>query len=117
MPSTNSVLLTARSRSQATTMQPQNYGNDGHSRTICDHCGKTGHSKTSCYKLIGYPSHWNQTRSSQHSDLQKQPVAHQVSSSSIAPEPNSSIPGLTEQYHQLMGILTPPSANFAGSYF
>ncbi|CAA0824780.1 Unknown protein [Striga hermonthica] len=24
-------------------------------RYICDHCGKTGHSKSRCYELIGYP--------------------------------------------------------------
>ena len=28
-------------------------------RPACGHCGKTGHDKSTCYELIGYPPGWN----------------------------------------------------------
>ncbi|CAA0812014.1 Unknown protein [Striga hermonthica] len=31
-------------------------------RYICDHCGKTGHSKSRCYELIGYPENWERNK-------------------------------------------------------
>ncbi|CAA0822571.1 Unknown protein, partial [Striga hermonthica] len=31
-------------------------------RYICDHCGKTGHSKSHCYELIGYPENWERNK-------------------------------------------------------
>ncbi|KAB2595832.1 hypothetical protein D8674_031282 [Pyrus ussuriensis x Pyrus communis] len=28
----------------------------------CPHCGLTGHSKSRCFELIGYPENWDKTR-------------------------------------------------------
>ncbi|CAL9232472.1 unnamed protein product, partial [Arabidopsis halleri] len=28
--------------------------------STCSHCGKTGHDKSQCYKIVGYPEWWNE---------------------------------------------------------
>lgn len=28
--------------------------------STCSHCGKTGHEKSQCYKIVGYPEWWNE---------------------------------------------------------
>ena len=32
--------------------------------STCSHCGKTGHEKSQCYKIVGYPEWWNEPSSS-----------------------------------------------------
>ena len=35
-------------------------GNGGKGRPICSHCGKVGHVKEKCYKLVGFPPGYKQ---------------------------------------------------------
>ena len=35
-------------------------GNRGKGRPICSHCGKVGHVKEKCYKLVGFPPGYKQ---------------------------------------------------------
>ncbi|KAK2436692.1 secreted RxLR effector protein [Trifolium repens] len=38
-------------------------GHHGHSRKwVCHHCGMKGHIRPFCYKLYGYPRHWQQPK-------------------------------------------------------
>ncbi|KAK2401972.1 putative mitochondrial protein [Trifolium repens] len=40
-------------------------GHHGRSRKwVCHHCGKKGHIRPFCYKLYGYPRHWQQPKTS-----------------------------------------------------
>ncbi|KAL6952894.1 hypothetical protein U1Q18_043813 [Sarracenia purpurea var. burkii] len=59
------------------------------------HYGETGHSKPSCYRLIGFPTHWNQNRNTPRNDTNRKPVAHQVSASPTDASTENVIPSLT----------------------
>nr|DAD40608.1 TPA_asm: hypothetical protein HUJ06_014931 [Nelumbo nucifera] len=40
-----------------------NYGNQKMKSSVtCGHCGKNGHSKDKCYKIIGFPSNFKFTK-------------------------------------------------------
>jgi hypothetical protein len=45
---------------------PNRNGGDRNGRPAnkCDHCGKFGHSKRTCYELVGYPQGWDKSRNS-----------------------------------------------------
>lgn len=34
----------------------------GKSERVCTHCGETGHTKSRCYELIGYPEWWDSAK-------------------------------------------------------
>ena len=46
-------------------------GNAGKGRPICSYCGKLGHIKEKCYKLVGFPPGYKQKG--------KPPMANQIS--------------------------------------
>ncbi|KAK2385434.1 putative mitochondrial protein [Trifolium repens] len=44
-------------------------GHHGHSRKwFCHHCGMKGHIRPFCYKLYGYPRHWQQPKTAPRED-------------------------------------------------
>uniref|UniRef100_A0A2N9H6I0 Integrase catalytic domain-containing protein n=1 Tax=Fagus sylvatica TaxID=28930 RepID=A0A2N9H6I0_FAGSY len=85
----------------------------------CTECGKTGHTRDRCWRIIGYPSGRDPRSKPRPSLLGKPPpsltpVANQASfSSDLSP-----VPGLTpELYQKLLDLLnpTPTSSNFVGN--
>uniref|UniRef100_A0A2N9I9I5 CCHC-type domain-containing protein n=1 Tax=Fagus sylvatica TaxID=28930 RepID=A0A2N9I9I5_FAGSY len=90
-----------------------------HSNLRCTECGKTGHTRDRCWRIIGYPSGRDPRSKPRPSLLGKPPpsltpVANQASfSSDLSP-----VPGLTpELYQKLLDLLnpTPTSSNFVGN--
>ncbi|KAL4603726.1 hypothetical protein ACB092_10G144400 [Castanea dentata] len=59
-----------------------NSGEKGKDRSICTHCGKTGHTVDKCYKLHGFPPGFKSKN--------RPSMAHQVSSSSTTPHASDS---------------------------
>lgn len=83
-----------------------------------EYCGKTRHSKSSCYQLIGFPTHWNHNRNSSCHDTIRQLAVQHVLANPSTNSIEHSIPCLTtEQYHQLIDLLMPYSTNFPGTSF
>uniref|UniRef100_A0A2N9F5X2 Integrase catalytic domain-containing protein n=1 Tax=Fagus sylvatica TaxID=28930 RepID=A0A2N9F5X2_FAGSY len=85
----------------------------------CTECGKTGHTRDRCWRIIGYPSGRDPRSKPRPSLLGKPPpsltsVANQASfSSDLSP-----VPGLTpELYQKLLDLLNPTrtSSNFVGN--
>ncbi|GMY21722.1 hypothetical protein FCV25MIE_16963 [Fagus crenata] len=84
----------------------------------CTECGKTGHTRDRCWRVIGYPSGRDPRSKPRPSLLGKPPpsltpVANQASFSSDS----SLVPSLTpELYQKLLDLLnpTPISSNFVG---
>lgn len=86
-----------------------NYDNKGKAdprgnknRPLCSHCGLLGHMKDKCYKLIGYPPHYNKNQARSY------PSAHQVSDvshgdSQTIGELSTSL--TQQQYQQLLTML------------
>lgn len=90
------------------------YQQQGHARTgekgrlssdeRCDHCGRPGHTKDGCFKIIGYPEWWQDKKKrdpnrggDRYEEKRTNPRAAQVNTNS------SPIPGLTaEQYAKLV---------------
>ncbi|CAM8954310.1 unnamed protein product [Rhodiola kirilowii] len=52
---TDSLALAARSHSKSANSSSQTSSSQSRKTFVCSHCGKKGHDKTSCYKLIGFP--------------------------------------------------------------
>uniref|UniRef100_A0A2N9GD76 CCHC-type domain-containing protein n=1 Tax=Fagus sylvatica TaxID=28930 RepID=A0A2N9GD76_FAGSY len=85
----------------------------------CTECGKTGHTRDRCWRIIGYPSGRDPRPKPRPSLLGKPPssltpVANQVSFSTDS----SLVPGLTpELYQKLLDLLnpTPICSNFVGN--
>lgn len=77
----------------------QKHKNPKKDRPTCTHCGLLGHTKDRCYKIIGYPPHYNK---------KNKPVAnvHNVVSANEDTASNSAQMNFTpQQYQQLIRML------------
>ena len=63
---------------------------------VCTHCKKTGHSKSQCYRLIGFPSNFNFTKTKKDETKYVVQIATSDTSSAIS----------QEQYNQLLQLLS-----------
>jgi hypothetical protein len=90
------------------------------SKFKCSYCDKPGHSKDKCFKLVGYPSGWqNRAKISnfmrQNKNFKREPE-HVSSNNAIAgsSQPTGKGFNLTkEQYEQLMSLLPSTNQNIA----
>ena len=65
---------------QRSTQNWQDQSKTNHSKTApnidkstfkCTHCNKTGHTKSRCFELVGYPNWWDHNRDQQKKDSKK----------------------------------------------
>ena len=87
-------------------------GNGGKGRPMCSYCGKVGHIKEKCFKLVGFPPGYKQKG--------KLPMANQVmidfdqsQNAAVHQTPNFSF--TPEQYQQLISLLNAHSSNSGSS--
>ncbi|XP_073270683.1 uncharacterized protein [Primulina huaijiensis] len=88
--------LVARNRS---TQNPQNRPNNGKTTNgidksfyKCDQCNRTGHTKSRCFELVGYPEWWDHSRSKKN----------QKASSTTAVVETQTLKDVTEQASALV---------------
>ena len=74
-PDTSAMVVRQRS-----TQNWQDQSKTNHSKTApnidkstfkCTHCNKTGHTKSRCFELVGYPNWWDHNRDQQKKDSKK----------------------------------------------
>ncbi|KAB5524575.1 hypothetical protein DKX38_022324 [Salix brachista] len=90
------------------------------SRFRCSYCDKPGHSKEKCFKLVGYPSSWQNKAKTpnfarQNRNFRREPE-HVSSNNAIAESSQSTGKSFNltqEQYEQLMFLLPSASQNVA----
>ncbi|XP_024040431.1 uncharacterized protein LOC112098401 isoform X1 [Citrus clementina] len=58
---------------------------------MCTHCGGTGHTKSRCYELIGYPEWWDPTKAPKRNSKTKNQAFAAMVKSSNSPEESSSL--------------------------
>ncbi|OMO65653.1 hypothetical protein CCACVL1_21443 [Corchorus capsularis] len=122
----NSVRSTRPPIVEATALHVTTSANAAQSHTTrlrCDHCNKTGHTKSHCYELVGYPSHWQKGKTDKD---KRKPHAKAGSSNPKAMFPTchvaktidaSPIAGLTsEQYNQLISLLNIEKTNIVDDF-
>ncbi|KAJ0580529.1 putative RNA-directed DNA polymerase [Helianthus annuus] len=105
--------------SQGKTWQRSEKGTTGEKTDHCTVCGRDGHNKDGCFKVIGYPDWWPGKKSKER----VKPKVALVETGGSSP-----IPGLTDDQYQLLlkqfgatGITPddqkPPVANMAGKIY
>ncbi|KAA8542768.1 hypothetical protein F0562_023920 [Nyssa sinensis] len=73
-------------------------------KSVCSHCGYTGHTSDKCYKIHGFPPGFKSKKANVHS-------ANQVISSP-ADQENNELPQLAftqEQRQQILSLINPPT--------
>lgn len=93
--------------------------------SLCEECGKQGHSLAKCFKILGYPEWWpsknKRTTLGSSSVHGASPTAHQASihvpdfSSNVGSSLASPVSGFcTERYTKLIEFLKPEALSFTG---
>ena len=58
---TDHALTMTEEKKQYTKFQSNNH-RENKTSFVCDHCGRPGHTKARCFKLIGFPKEWEDRR-------------------------------------------------------
>ena len=58
--------------SKRTTKSTNNRRKDGWCKYRCTHCGKATHIKDECFKIVGYPQWWSNSKKKGDQNLKKQ---------------------------------------------
>lgn len=83
-------------------------------KPTCAHCGLPGHVKAKCYKLVGYPAHYNKSKVYQNTRKNSsatQSMAHNVSVLDKSDADSQNVRLSKDQYQQLLFILQERNAS------
>ncbi|KAL6312959.1 hypothetical protein AAG906_024528 [Vitis piasezkii] len=67
--------LTRNWQDQSKTNHPKTDPNIDKSTFKCTHCNKTGHTKSRCFEIVGYPDWWDHNRDQRKKDSKKTSTA------------------------------------------
>ena len=78
-PDTSAMVVQQRStqnwQDQSKTNHPKIAPNIDKSTFKCTHCNKTGHTKSCCFELVGYPDQWDHNRDQRKKNFKKTSTA------------------------------------------
>ena len=89
-------------------------GNNGKGRPMCSHCGRLGHIMEKCYKQVGFPPGYKQKG---RVAMANQVLVEddQINSGSSGPQQINSFPFTSEQYQQLLSMLSSQASTSGGA--
>ena len=96
---------------QKRPIHPKIANGDDKSSYKCTHCDQTGHTKTQCYELMGYPEWWDHSRDSRKKNSKKASTAAIVETKTEddSGEKSSALTATTGNGGKVLNISTPVS--------
>ena len=94
---------------QKRPIHPKTANGDDKSSYKCTHCDQTGHTKSRCYELVGYPEWWDHSRDFWKQNSKKLSTTAIVETKTDSGEKSSALAAVASNGGKVLNISTPVS--------
>ena len=101
--------LTQNQQDQSKTNHPKTNPNIDKSTFKCTHCNKTGHTKSRCFEIVGYPDWWDHNHDQRKKDSKKTSttVVAEIKTEANVAKKASALVAATDQGGKFLNTSTP----------
>ena len=94
-------------------IHPKTSPNIDKSTFKCTHCNKTGHTKSCCFEIVGYPDWWDHNRDQRKKDSKKTSTAvvAEIKTEANIAEKASTLVAATDHGGKFLNTFTPVISN------